>query len=201
MILKEEMKARSGSYDNDPWGSARNSRSGSKEALHSMSYNNTINGCECCPAGEGGRVTICALLCHLSHRLFCESNASLYSALRWFHHSFRHLFRPLDIFNFLTCTAWTLINKTVDMDEWLWFNKLIMLKFWKILENFLFRLFRFSFKRNRKNGLHTEVHNFYLIMFVSGSLGLIFQCYSPQVLVRNRWLTWDKQLDYIIFSV
>uniref|UniRef100_A0AAZ3RXQ1 Actin binding LIM protein family member 3 n=1 Tax=Oncorhynchus tshawytscha TaxID=74940 RepID=A0AAZ3RXQ1_ONCTS len=27
MILKEEMKARSGSYDNDPWGSARNSRS------------------------------------------------------------------------------------------------------------------------------------------------------------------------------
>uniref|UniRef100_A0A8L0DS86 Actin binding LIM protein family member 3 n=1 Tax=Oncorhynchus mykiss TaxID=8022 RepID=A0A8L0DS86_ONCMY len=28
MILKEEMKARSGSYDNDPWGSARNSRSG-----------------------------------------------------------------------------------------------------------------------------------------------------------------------------
>ncbi|XP_036424883.1 actin-binding LIM protein 3 isoform X6 [Colossoma macropomum] len=44
MILKEEMKARSGSYDNDPWGSARNSRSGSKETLHSMSYNNTING-------------------------------------------------------------------------------------------------------------------------------------------------------------
>ncbi|XP_064181353.1 actin-binding LIM protein 3 isoform X1 [Anguilla rostrata] len=44
MILKEEMKARSGSYDNDPWASARNSRSGSKEALHSMSYNNTVNG-------------------------------------------------------------------------------------------------------------------------------------------------------------
>uniref|UniRef100_A0A3B4CTD4 LIM zinc-binding domain-containing protein n=1 Tax=Pygocentrus nattereri TaxID=42514 RepID=A0A3B4CTD4_PYGNA len=44
MILKEEMKARSGSYDNDPWGSARNSRSGSKETLHSMTYNNTING-------------------------------------------------------------------------------------------------------------------------------------------------------------
>ncbi|XP_039872507.1 actin-binding LIM protein 3 isoform X8 [Simochromis diagramma] len=49
MILKEEMKARSGSYDNDPWGSARNSRSGSKETLNTTSYgttayNNTING-------------------------------------------------------------------------------------------------------------------------------------------------------------
>uniref|UniRef100_A0A4W5KQ81 HP domain-containing protein n=1 Tax=Hucho hucho TaxID=62062 RepID=A0A4W5KQ81_9TELE len=39
MILKEEMKARSGCYDNDPWGSARNSRSGSKEALTTTSYN------------------------------------------------------------------------------------------------------------------------------------------------------------------
>lgn len=51
MILKEEMKARSGSYDNDPWGSARNSRSGSKETLNATSYgspayNNTINGCK-----------------------------------------------------------------------------------------------------------------------------------------------------------
>ncbi|XP_029368209.1 actin-binding LIM protein 3 isoform X2 [Echeneis naucrates] len=49
MILKEEMKARSGSYDNDPWGSARNSRSGSKETLNTMgygttAYNNTVNG-------------------------------------------------------------------------------------------------------------------------------------------------------------
>ncbi|XP_074504254.1 actin-binding LIM protein 3 isoform X6 [Sebastes fasciatus] len=49
MILKEEMKARSGSYDNDPWGSARNSRSGSKETLNttgygSTAYNNTVNG-------------------------------------------------------------------------------------------------------------------------------------------------------------
>ncbi|KAG7283085.1 hypothetical protein CRUP_033031, partial [Coryphaenoides rupestris] len=49
LILKEEMKARSGSYDNDPWGSARNSRSGSKETLHttgygSTAYNNTVNG-------------------------------------------------------------------------------------------------------------------------------------------------------------
>uniref|UniRef100_A0A8C2PZB9 Actin binding LIM protein family, member 3 n=1 Tax=Cyprinus carpio TaxID=7962 RepID=A0A8C2PZB9_CYPCA len=47
MILKEEMKARSGSYDNDPWGSARNSRSGSRELLHSMGHNNTVNGCKC----------------------------------------------------------------------------------------------------------------------------------------------------------
>ncbi|KAM6977446.1 actin-binding LIM protein 3 [Aplochiton taeniatus] len=49
MILKEEMKARSGSYDNDPWGSARNSRSGSRETLNmsghgSTPLNNTING-------------------------------------------------------------------------------------------------------------------------------------------------------------
>uniref|UniRef100_A0A7N6AFX7 Actin binding LIM protein family, member 3 n=1 Tax=Anabas testudineus TaxID=64144 RepID=A0A7N6AFX7_ANATE len=51
LILKEEMKARSGSYDNDPWGSARNSRSGSKETLNTTgygttAYNNTINGCK-----------------------------------------------------------------------------------------------------------------------------------------------------------
>ncbi|KAK2849390.1 hypothetical protein Q5P01_009224 [Channa striata] len=49
LILKEEMKARSGSYDNDPWGSARNSRSGSKETLNTTGYgttvyNNTVNG-------------------------------------------------------------------------------------------------------------------------------------------------------------
>eukprot|EP00063_Salmo_salar_P093697 XP_014068532.1 PREDICTED: actin-binding LIM protein 3-like isoform X10 [Salmo salar] len=49
MILKEEMKARSGCYDNDPWGSTRNSRSGSKETLTTASYNitgynNTVNG-------------------------------------------------------------------------------------------------------------------------------------------------------------
>ncbi|KAJ8348130.1 hypothetical protein SKAU_G00267190 [Synaphobranchus kaupii] len=44
LILKEEMKARSGSYDNDPWAGSRSSRSGSREALHSASYNNTING-------------------------------------------------------------------------------------------------------------------------------------------------------------
>ncbi|XP_035290498.1 actin-binding LIM protein 3-like isoform X1 [Anguilla anguilla] len=44
LILKEEMKARSGSYSNDPWGGSRSSRSGSREALHGSSYNNTING-------------------------------------------------------------------------------------------------------------------------------------------------------------
>ncbi|XP_045067063.1 actin-binding LIM protein 3-like [Coregonus clupeaformis] len=49
MILKEEMKARSGCYDNDPWGSARNSRSSSKETFtttsyNSTGYNNTVNG-------------------------------------------------------------------------------------------------------------------------------------------------------------
>ncbi|XP_062867661.1 actin-binding LIM protein 3-like [Trichomycterus rosablanca] len=42
-ILKEEMKARSGSYDNDPWASARNSRSGSKETLSNLGYSNTVN--------------------------------------------------------------------------------------------------------------------------------------------------------------
>ncbi|XP_047661717.1 actin-binding LIM protein 3-like isoform X4 [Tachysurus fulvidraco] len=44
MILKEEMKARSGSYDNDPWASARNSRSGSKETLSGLGYSNIVNG-------------------------------------------------------------------------------------------------------------------------------------------------------------
>uniref|UniRef100_A0A3Q2WDL7 Actin binding LIM protein family, member 3 n=1 Tax=Haplochromis burtoni TaxID=8153 RepID=A0A3Q2WDL7_HAPBU len=59
MILKEEMKARSGSYDNDPWGSARNSRSGSKETLNTTSYgttayNNTINDFVCKSASLPG---------------------------------------------------------------------------------------------------------------------------------------------------
>uniref|UniRef100_A0A1A8S7A4 Actin binding LIM protein family, member 3 n=2 Tax=Nothobranchius TaxID=28779 RepID=A0A1A8S7A4_9TELE len=44
MILKEEMKARSGSYDNDPWGSVRNSPSGSKETLNTTAYSSMING-------------------------------------------------------------------------------------------------------------------------------------------------------------
>lgn len=73
MILKEEMKARSGSYDNDPWGSARNSRSGSKETLNTTSYgtpvyNNTINGCKdpACTV----HICICRLFCHWSTLIF-----------------------------------------------------------------------------------------------------------------------------------
>uniref|UniRef100_A0A8C4E4R4 Actin binding LIM protein family, member 3 n=1 Tax=Dicentrarchus labrax TaxID=13489 RepID=A0A8C4E4R4_DICLA len=57
MILKEEMKARSGSYDNDPWGSARNSRCGSKETLNTTgygttAYNNTVNGYFVCKSAS-----------------------------------------------------------------------------------------------------------------------------------------------------
>ncbi|KAF3693689.1 Actin-binding LIM protein 3 [Channa argus] len=57
LILKEEMKARSGSYDNDPWGSARNSRSGSKETLNTTGYgttmyNNTVNGYFVCKSAS-----------------------------------------------------------------------------------------------------------------------------------------------------
>ncbi|XP_046898839.1 actin-binding LIM protein 3 [Hypomesus transpacificus] len=44
MILKEEMKARSGCYDNDPWGSGVNSQRASKEALHNQGHSNTVNG-------------------------------------------------------------------------------------------------------------------------------------------------------------
>lgn len=74
MILKEEMKARSGSYDNDPWGSARNSRSGSKETLNTTSYgtpvyNNTINGCKD-PA--------CTVHTHLNLSLFCDWSALIF---------------------------------------------------------------------------------------------------------------------------
>uniref|UniRef100_A0A3B3BZN0 Actin binding LIM protein family, member 3 n=1 Tax=Oryzias melastigma TaxID=30732 RepID=A0A3B3BZN0_ORYME len=59
MILKEEMKARSGFYDNDPWGSARNSRSGSKETLNTTgygtsTYNYTINDFVCKSASLPG---------------------------------------------------------------------------------------------------------------------------------------------------
>ncbi|KAL4659776.1 actin-binding LIM protein 3-like [Arapaima gigas] len=47
LILKEEMKARTGCYDNDPWASTRNSRGSSRETLHNVGYNNnTLNGCE-----------------------------------------------------------------------------------------------------------------------------------------------------------
>uniref|UniRef100_A0A8C9X4S3 Actin binding LIM protein family, member 3 n=1 Tax=Sander lucioperca TaxID=283035 RepID=A0A8C9X4S3_SANLU len=45
MILKEEMKARSGCYDNDQWGSRRSSRSSSKEALNNLEYS-SLNGCK-----------------------------------------------------------------------------------------------------------------------------------------------------------
>uniref|UniRef100_A0A8C7HS19 Actin binding LIM protein family member 3 n=1 Tax=Oncorhynchus kisutch TaxID=8019 RepID=A0A8C7HS19_ONCKI len=74
MILKEEMKARSGCYDNDPWGSTRNSRSGSKETLttasyNSTGYNSTVNGCTC--------VCIACLLdkhsCSITNRSLCVS--------------------------------------------------------------------------------------------------------------------------------
>uniref|UniRef100_A0A667YYF5 Actin binding LIM protein family, member 3 n=1 Tax=Myripristis murdjan TaxID=586833 RepID=A0A667YYF5_9TELE len=43
MILKEEMKARSGCHDNDQWGSRRSSCSSSKEALHNVGYS-SLNG-------------------------------------------------------------------------------------------------------------------------------------------------------------
>ncbi|XP_035481990.2 actin-binding LIM protein 3 isoform X6 [Scophthalmus maximus] len=43
MILKEEMKARSGCHDNDQWGSRRSSRCSSKEALNNVEYS-SLNG-------------------------------------------------------------------------------------------------------------------------------------------------------------
>nr|XP_006003835.1 PREDICTED: actin-binding LIM protein 3 isoform X5 [Latimeria chalumnae] len=43
MILKEEMKARSGSYDMDPWTIPR-STAGSRETLHSTGYESALNG-------------------------------------------------------------------------------------------------------------------------------------------------------------
>lgn len=81
MILKEEMKARSGSYDNDPWGSARNSRSGSKETLNTTSYgtpayNNTINGCKDPPCA----VNICMCLFSLIGQLLLSW---IYNDLAW----------------------------------------------------------------------------------------------------------------------
>uniref|UniRef100_A0A3P8WUG9 Actin binding LIM protein family, member 3 n=1 Tax=Cynoglossus semilaevis TaxID=244447 RepID=A0A3P8WUG9_CYNSE len=39
MILKEEMKARSGSQDNEQWGSGRSSRCSSREVLNGLEYN------------------------------------------------------------------------------------------------------------------------------------------------------------------
>uniref|UniRef100_A0A3Q1BRH3 Actin binding LIM protein family, member 3 n=1 Tax=Amphiprion ocellaris TaxID=80972 RepID=A0A3Q1BRH3_AMPOC len=43
MILKEEMKARSGCHDNDQWGSRRSSRCSSKETLNNLGYG-SLNG-------------------------------------------------------------------------------------------------------------------------------------------------------------
>ncbi|KAM3869153.1 actin-binding LIM protein 3-like [Diretmus argenteus] len=43
MILKEEMKARSGCHDNDQLGSRHNSRGSSKEALHNLEHS-SLNG-------------------------------------------------------------------------------------------------------------------------------------------------------------
>lgn len=47
MILKEEMKARSGCHDNDQqWGSRRSSRCSSREALNNVGFS-SLNGCKC----------------------------------------------------------------------------------------------------------------------------------------------------------
>ncbi|XP_075342947.1 actin-binding LIM protein 3-like isoform X3 [Odontesthes bonariensis] len=43
MILKEEMKARSGGHSNDQWGSRRSSQCNSKEALNNLEYS-SLNG-------------------------------------------------------------------------------------------------------------------------------------------------------------
>uniref|UniRef100_A0A3B3UNW6 Actin binding LIM protein family, member 3 n=1 Tax=Poecilia latipinna TaxID=48699 RepID=A0A3B3UNW6_9TELE len=45
MILKEEMKARSGVQDNNHWRSARSSQSNSKETLNNLEYS-SLNGCK-----------------------------------------------------------------------------------------------------------------------------------------------------------
>uniref|UniRef100_A0A674MMK1 Actin binding LIM protein family member 3 n=1 Tax=Takifugu rubripes TaxID=31033 RepID=A0A674MMK1_TAKRU len=45
MILKEEMRARSGCHDNEQWGSHRSSRCSSKEALNNLGFS-SVNICE-----------------------------------------------------------------------------------------------------------------------------------------------------------
>lgn len=45
MILKEEMKARSGCHDNDQWGSRRSSHCSSREALNNVGLI-SLNGCK-----------------------------------------------------------------------------------------------------------------------------------------------------------
>lgn len=52
MILKEEMKARSGHHVSDQWGSRRSSRCSSKETLNNLGYG-SLNGCK----------SACAFLC------------------------------------------------------------------------------------------------------------------------------------------
>ena len=67
MILKEEMKARSGCYDNDQWGSRRSSRCNSKEALNNLGFS-SLNGC------KSACVCVCLsfmldyINCHNDHR-------------------------------------------------------------------------------------------------------------------------------------
>lgn len=51
MILKEEMKARSGSQDNEQWGSGRSSRCSSREVLNGLEYS-SLNGCKCHGVGQ-----------------------------------------------------------------------------------------------------------------------------------------------------
>lgn len=48
LILREEMKARSNSYA-DPWTPPRSSAS-SREALHTLGYEGSLNGCKAVPA-------------------------------------------------------------------------------------------------------------------------------------------------------
>lgn len=56
MILKEEMKARSGCHDNEQWGSRRSSRCSSKEALNHLGFS-SLNGCK--SEAEGGFLWLC----------------------------------------------------------------------------------------------------------------------------------------------
>uniref|UniRef100_A0A8D2ZME5 Actin binding LIM protein family, member 3 n=1 Tax=Scophthalmus maximus TaxID=52904 RepID=A0A8D2ZME5_SCOMX len=65
MILKEEMKARSGCHDNDQWGSRRSSRCSSKEALNNVEYNSYIAKSSSLPGyGKNG-------INRVSNRDFC----------------------------------------------------------------------------------------------------------------------------------
>lgn len=48
LILREEMKARSNSYA-DPWTPPRSSAS-SREALHTLGYEGSLNGCKAVPS-------------------------------------------------------------------------------------------------------------------------------------------------------